>query len=118
MYDDIPSKIPEINVQIEEEGYIPKEDDLYSIDEIYDRLYYRIVDHYYGEYDKYENWNDDSGNAYLIKYSKDGSIESVLRGVFINNKFISGHMYELYDDDLVIYSVGKYREESGNNINV
>ena len=114
-YYDINSKINDIDIYNKTISYTPKMSDIYTIKELYDQLSPTLNKHYYGMYDSYGNWEDTTGNAYSIEY-ENGTISTIIKGVFDDNSFMSGHEYDIKEDGTVIHTYGKFRERPNGDI--
>ena len=114
-YHDIDSRINDIDIYNGTVSYIPKISDIYTIEELYEMLTPNLIKHYYGMYDENGNWEDTTGNAYSIEYDN-GVIKSILKGVFIDNSFMSGHQYDLTSDEAVTHTYGRFRVKPNGDV--
>lgn len=77
---------------------IPQREDLTNISEVLVVINEGIKSHYHGQYDSEQNWDDDSGDAYCVKYQSTTPIE-VYKGTFFNNHYGTGWMIKKISND-------------------
>lgn len=111
-YEDIGSKVIDLEKKVMSKNFNPTKSELYSIDELEDKLKTKLVSHYYGAYDKDDNWKDSSGDAYCVQYNDDRSLKEVFKGVFLNNRYMSGHFFEKMDSDQYKHYVGVLHKDN------
>ena len=114
-YYDIDSKINDIDIYSQSISYMPQTSDIYTLDELSDRMAPNIIKHYNGMYDSDGNWEDKTGNAYSIEY-KNGIITTIIKGVFVDNSFLSGHQYDINQDGTVTHTFGRFRERPNGEV--
>ena len=90
----------------------PEADDIYSTEELRNIVGEGLISHYKGFYDENQKWDDDSGNAYAIKYSA-GKIHEIYKGTFFENSYGSGWLIRENDDGNYSYAVGSFHDENG-----
>lgn len=104
----IDSKINDIDVYNGTSSYMAKPSDMYTVDELYEKLSPDLIKHYNGMYDSDGRWEDTTGNAYSIEY-ENGRITTIVKGVFNDSSFLSGHQYVLKEDRTVVHTYGRFR---------
>lgn len=93
----------------------PKEEYLYSVDDVREILKDELTSHYYGEYDEGQAWNDSDGGAYRILYDN-GKITEIFTGTFINSSYRAGEFARVNEDGKIYYEVGIFKDEFGNKV--
>lgn len=72
--------------------------DIFSVDSFYSTIDSSLVGYYWGNISD-KQFNDDTGNAYMVKYFADGTVRTLYKGKFKNGQF--------HDDTGTAWMLGK-----------
>ena len=94
---------------------IPQEEYLYTIAEVQDLLSDSLISHYKGGYNSEQDWCDTSGSAYRFIIDK-GQVKEIFKGTFFTNRYGTGHLIRIDDNNSITFIVGQFNDENGNSI--
>ena len=88
-----------------------KEEQIYTPYEVRELLKDGLISHYHGRYVNHEP-NDESGDAYQIKY-ENGVITEIYRGEFYDFHYITGFCIRINEDKTYTYMEGTFHDKNG-----